>query len=753
MRNISLLKCLISSCCALTLAGTIAAGAQEAGMLRGRVVLDRTGDPLHHAAVLIIELSRRTETDPEGRFEFRNVPPGTYTVLAHLHPLADTRRIVEVPAGGVAELDFRMAIAPVHEEITVTASGREQTTLEAFQAVTSQELFDLVPKAASSLGEVLEGETGVAKRSYGPGSSRPVIRGFDGDRVLILEDGLPTGTLSSQSGDHGEPVNVATVERVEVVRGPATLLYGTNALGGVVNVITGHHQVHHHAHEGLRGFLNASGGSNNALGGASGGLEAGRGNWLFSGTGGGLRTGDYRTPLGQVANSHTGLRSGSGSLARYGERGFFHAGYRLHAGRYGIPVIPLLMHHHHDHQHDGLHHEHDDHAHDHEAEPVDLKFRRHGLRLTAGLRDPAPPFEQFTLHMSYSDWNHRELVDEAVGTEFFNRQLVWRGVFEQRPRANLKGSSGFYGLRRSYRIRGEEQLTPPVRQWALAGFGLEEFSFERVRLQLGGRIETSRYKPQGRIARSFTGFSGSAGAIFPMGSWSSLLASFSHSYRAPAIEELYNYGPHHGNLAFEIGDPGLGRERGLGFELAWRVRSRRLRGELHGFSYRLDDYVYLAPTGHVEHGLVEAVYVQGGARYLGAEARLEAALHRDVWLKLGFDAVDAQLRATRQPLPRIPPARGRVGLDAHWRGLRLRPELVLAAPQSQLYANETRTAGYAVLNLGVGYVWAQSHVLHSFSATVFNAADRLYRNHVSLIKEYAPEIGRGVRFDYTIRFF
>ncbi len=749
MRNISFFKCLIFCFCALALAGTVAAAAEGAGVLRGRVLLDRTGDPLHHAAVLIVELSRRTETDVEGRFEFTNVPPGTYAVIAHLHPLADARRTGEVPAGGVAELDFRMAIGPVHEEITVTASGREQTTLEAFQAVTSRELLDLVPRAASSLGEVLEGEIGVAKRSYGPGSSRPVIRGFDGDRVLILEDGLPTGTLSSQSGDHGEQVNVAAVERVEVVRGPATLLYGTNALGGVVNVITGHHQIHRHAHEGLRGFLTGSGGSNNALGGASGGLEAGRRNWLFSGAGGGLRTGDYRTPLGPVANSHTGLRSGSGSVARYGNRGFFHAGYGLHAGRYGVPSIPLLAHEH-GHEQEGWQDAQENHAH---GEAVDLKFRRHNTHLVAGLRDPAPPFEQFTLHMSYSDWNHKELVEEAVGTEFFNRQLVWRGVFEQRPRANLKGSLGFYGLRRSYRIRGEEQLTPPVRQWALAGFGLEEFSFERVRLQLGGRIETNRYDPQGRIARSFTGFSGSAGAILPVGSWSSLLASFSHSYRAPAIEELYNYGPHHGNLAFEIGNPDLKRERGLGLELAWRVRARRLRSEIHAFSYRLDDYVYLAPTGHIEHGLIEAAYQQAGSRYMGTEARLEAALHGDVWLKLGFDAVDAQLRTTRQPLPRIPPARGRIGLDARWKGFQLRPELVLAAPQSQLYMNETRTAGYAALNLGFGYLWAQTHVLHSFSATVFNAADRLYRNHVSLIKDYAPEIGRGVRFDYTIRFF
>jgi len=716
--------------------------SQSYGALRGRVVLDQTGDPLRHASVLIIEPARKTETDAQGRYEFRDLPPGNYTVVAHMHPLSDLRRTVEVAAGGVAELDFRLKIAPVHEEITVTASGREQTTLEAFQAAASLELLDLAPRAAASLGEVLESQTGVAKRSYGPGSSRPVVRGFDGDRVLILQDGLPTGTLSSQSGDHGEPVDVTAVERVEVVRGPATLLYGANALGGVVNVITGHHQVHRHPHEGVRGFLTGYGGSNNGLGGGSGGFEAGKNRWLFSAAGGGLRTGDYCTPLGPVLNSGTQMQNASGSVARYGVRAFFHAGYGVQQGRYGVPAAGEPLH--------AM--EPDEHEHEHEG-PLELEWRRHNVRWMGGVQNLGTGFDRVTLNLNYSDWNHKELVGGEVGTRFLNRQLTWRGVLEQRDRKLLKGSLGFYGLRRSYRIRGAEQLTPPVSQIALAGFGLEEFTFERLRIQAGGRLETNRYSPRGLPARSFTGLSGSAGLIAPLGGYGSLLAAYNHSYRAPAIEELYNYGPHHGNLAFEIGDPNLKRERGEGLELAWRAHARRLRAEANAFYYLLKDYVYLAPTGQREEGLIQAAYQQADSRYLGAEARLEAALHSDWWLKLSLDYVDAQLRAARLPLPRIPPLRGRVGLDVRWKGFGLQPELTLAAPQSQLYFHETRTPGYAVVNLGCGYTFARRHWLHSFAATVFNASDRLYRNHVALIKEFAPEIGRGVRFSYTIRFF
>jgi len=242
------------------------AAGQANGTIKGKVTVQATGDPLRGANVLVTPLGRGVETSEDGSYQISDVPPGKYEIMAHMHPFSDLRRSVELAAGGAVTADFALIIAPIHEEVTVTAAGREQMPLETFQSVTSLELIDLAPKAASSLGEVLDGEAGIAKRSYGPGTSRPIVRGFDGDRVLILQDGMPSGTLSSQSGDHGEPIDVGTVERVEIVRGPATLLYGTNAIGGAVNVITEHHQEHEHAHDGVRGFLSGVGGTNNAQG-------------------------------------------------------------------------------------------------------------------------------------------------------------------------------------------------------------------------------------------------------------------------------------------------------------------------------------------------------------------------------------------------------------------------------------------------------------------------------------------------------
>ena len=136
-------------------------------------------------------------------------------------------------------LDFQMRLSNIKEEVTVTATGSEQSTFEAFQSVNTVDALTLSRESHPSIGEVLDKEPGVAKRSFGPGSARPVVRGFDGDRVMITQDGASTGSLGSQSADHAEPIDVLSLERIEVVKGPATLLYGSSAVGGVVSQAAG----------------------------------------------------------------------------------------------------------------------------------------------------------------------------------------------------------------------------------------------------------------------------------------------------------------------------------------------------------------------------------------------------------------------------------------------------------------------------------------------------------------------------------
>src|SRR5688572_3281433 len=283
---------LLVICCMFSLQ----AFGQSSATLKGTVTLGDTGQPIHNVLVTIIQLRRTVGTNEQGEYEFQNLPPGRYDVQAHIDRVPDVVRTVQIPASASLTLDFQMQLSGLEEQVTITATGTEQAVSSSIQSVEVIGSVDLAKKSPVSLGEALDGELGVSKRSFGPGTARPVIRGFDGDRVLVLQDGNRVGGLGFQSGDHAEPVNVLTVERVEVVKGPATLLYGSNAIGGVVNAVTGHDS----AHKGANGYLTGVGATNGNQAAGSGGIEFGTEKWLFWGNGGAQRSGDYSTPIGRV---------------------------------------------------------------------------------------------------------------------------------------------------------------------------------------------------------------------------------------------------------------------------------------------------------------------------------------------------------------------------------------------------------------------------------------------------------------------
>src|SRR4029453_14101176 len=295
-------------------------------------------------------------------------------VVATMPAMDGASQAVTVAAGGTAMANFELAIASVRSEVTVTASGREQLTIDAFQTVTSLDALELSQKPAVSLGEALDGQPGVAKRSSGPGSSRPVVRGFDGDRVLVLQDGAPAGGLGFQSGDHAEPINTSTLERVEVLKGPATLLYGSNAIGGVVNAISTETNIHEHTHEGAHGFVSGFGGSNNGLAGGSASFDIGTGNWRIFGNGGAQRTGAYSTREGEVPNTQSRLANGQFGVGRTTDRGYFSGAGGYDDGLYGIA-----------------------------GEDSTIDFRRYNARFTGGLKNMEGAISAFRATVNYTD--------------------------------------------------------------------------------------------------------------------------------------------------------------------------------------------------------------------------------------------------------------------------------------------------------------------------------------------------------------
>ncbi|MEP7212584.1 MAG: TonB-dependent receptor [Acidobacteriota bacterium] len=721
----------------------VAAAFGQNVSITGTVTFGGDKSVLHQATVRIVQLNRTAVTDDSGVYTFTDVPAGRYSVLAHQEGFGDVTRSVVAAAGAAVTADFELQIAGVKEQVTVTASGTEESAFQAIASVSSVDSNKIAERAAVGLGDVVDGEPGVSKRSFGPGNSRPVIRGFDGDRVLVSTDGVRVGSLASQSGDHGEPVDALAVERIEVVKGPATLLYGSNAIGGVVNAISGHDEG---AHPGIRGYFSAIGGINNKQAATSGGLEYGVGSWMFWGNGSGQRTGDYTAggDFGKVVNSFTRNATASGGGGYFGKNAFFNTTYTYYQSRYGIPLD----------------------FREENPELRSLRMRRHDVKFNFGYNDPGLFLNSIKFTADLSDYRHQEMAENVVGTTFNNKVNSFRAMFDQKQFGKWTGRFGFEGFRRDYSTVGNEVLIAgKVIQDSFSAFALQELKYERVTFQFGGRLENNRYRPESTdlIKRDFTGFSGAAGARFALWNGGAFVANYTHSSRAPALEELYNHGPHDGTLSFEIGNPALKMETSDGLDLAIRHQSGRVRAEANFFYYNLKNFVFLAPTGEFDNGtpliggggssgFPIAQYLQGDSRFTGTELSLDVSPHKYLNVLAGLDYVNAELH-DGTPLPRIAPLRGRFGLDVHFGNFSVRPEVVAVADQNNVSVNETRTPGYAIFNTAATYILPGKHYTSIFSVNAFNLTDKLFYNHISFIKDISPEIGRGVRFSYTIRFY
>ena len=709
-------------------------GQTQAGKVTGTVHLGSEDTVLHEVSIQIVELKRTTTTDKSGNFVFDNIPPGRYTIAAHQEGFGDSTKKVDVTAGATATTDFQLAIAGLKEQVTVTGSGVEMSTFESIATVNTMDSTQITSRAAVGLGDVLDNQEGVAKRTGGAGNSRPVIRGFDGDRVKVASDGIGVGSLASQSGDHSEPIDTSSVERIEVVKGPATLLYGSNAIGGVVNAISGHDEG---AHPGLRGYFSGIGSTNNAQGAANGGVEYGRKNWMFWTNAGKQRTGDYKAGgnFGTVHNTYTRNTTGAIGGGYFAKKAFFTTNYSYYTNGYGIPLDIFDSH----------------------PPTRSLRVWRGDLKFNFGYNDADWFVSGIKFTVDFSNYRHQELGDNVVVTTFRNKVNSFRGMFEQKKYGSLTGRFGFEGYNRKFSTVGDEILIDgPVTQNSYSAFGLEEVKRERVTFQFGGRIERNSYNPLKTkyLDRSFTGFSGGAGAKFNLWTGGLFVANFSHGYRAAALEELYNRGPHDGSLLFEVGNQNMKAEVNNGIDFSLRHQNNRFKAEANFYYYAFKNFVFLAPRGTFDagSGLEFADYLQADSRFTGTELSADVTANKYVNVITGFDYVNAQLKDGR-PLPRISPMRAHVGLDLHYQNFSIKPELVAVGRQNRIFTNETPTAGYGTANVTAQYIIPTKHTANIFSLNAYNLNNKLYYNHISFIKDISPEIGRGVRFSYTLRFF
>jgi len=720
----------------LTLACAVQAGAQQGLAVSGTVTNALSGAPVPDAIVIVEALTgnRQTRTGTDGKFSFSNVSPGTYHLLVRLDGFLPSRTDLVV---GTTALTADVQLNPeLHFSEVTSVSPEGKSQFESFQSADVLGGQELTRELKGTLGATLETQPGIALRSFGPGPGRPVIRGLDGDRVLIVQDGLRMGDLSSQSGDHGVNINPAAASRIEVVRGPATLLYGGNAIGGLVNVITS--DIPTAAVRKPTGSATLDLASSAPGGGGGGDMTVGNGKFALHASGSGHRFDDYDSPDGTVPNSFSRSAYGQVGGAYTAEHGYLGASYAYDSTHYGIPFV--------------------------EEGVTNLDPRQHNFTVRGESRDMHGFFDGFRGSFGVRRYKHDELDGEVVATSFVNNTTELEALAHHRNIGRMKGSIGGSFLTRNFSASGEEALSPEVDQRGGAAYVYEEVAATpHLQFQFGGRVDHASFEPKAdEPARDFTNFSGSVGLLLLPTDQTTIAFSFASASRNPALEELYFHGPHPGNNAIENGNPDLDSEHALGFDASVRWRGAKASGEVTFFFNNIDNFIFRQFTGEVdeEEGLPVTVFAQSDGRLLGMESHADVKVHPQVWLEGGLDYVRGEFTNLDQPLPRIPPLRGRAGVRFERNGFQAGGEGIFTAKQDRVYSlsfsgtaiGETPTDGYNLLKLFASYSFAAGGVFNTITARLDNATNELYHNHLNYLKDLAPEIGRNFALVYNVKF-
>jgi iron complex outermembrane receptor protein len=749
---------------AILLATPVGGAAQELGNLTGRVI-NAGGGPATDAEVRILALGLRVEVGESGQFTFPGIPQGEYLVEASSARFGESVERILLLAGQTVSVMLELDPLFQLDELVVSAGPLPVRRSETYQPTSALTGWDLVRDAEASLGETLAEAPGVTASYNGPGSSRPIIRGLGGDRVRILEAGVGSGDVSNQGPDHAVALEPMAAERIEIVRGPATLLYGSGAVGGVVNVIdtriprepetaplTGTVMgLGSSVADELTGAFEVNGGIGSLAWHVSG-LRRRTDDYAIPGfaehqheeeEGHGEEGGDEEEGFGVLENSAIETDRLAIGLSLVGEGGYFGVAVSGLNNDYGVPG--------HGHEEDPP----EEPGHEEEGVVIGLEQRRFDAE---GLwRAASGSIRTVKGRFGYSDYQHTEFEGDEVGTRFTNEQ--WEGRVEVNHSfvEFVDGSFGLQAGGRTFEAFGEEAFIPPSENLTYAGFAFQEFERETVSFQIGARVEgqKARDKSEDRERRE-VGLSFSAGANWSVTEAVSLALTASRSQKIPSIEELFARGPHAATFAFEIGDPDLEVETANSLDLTLRVTEDLFRVEASAFMTAFGQFIYQEFTGEVLEGLNVLVARQGDATFVGGEGSVEFdLLHRGehhLLVEGWGDVVRAELSDSDEPLPRIPPVR--LGGRFRYNGGTFRADLGLTrvATQNSVAPMEEETEGYTTLDFSLGYRLFSGAITHDFVLRGTNLTNQEARNHTSFLKERAPLPGRDIRFMYRVYF-
>lgn len=698
----------------------------------GRIT-DTTGVPLEGVRIIVVDLGRRASSDVSGRYRIGSLPAGTYTLsFSRLGLVPETRRLGLADAP--REVDVRMKAAGIDlAPVQVTATTHATRAQDSPQPTSILEGAELRVSQGTALGDVLEQLPGVRTLSMTTGIGKPVIRGMTHYRVVTLDNGQRTET-QAWGHDHSPNVETAAAERIEVIKGPSSVLYGSDALGGVINVIAPALPDAIDMPRFARGRAILS--YNHNIRGADGTVA-------FEGAAGGFgarlgltsrASGDMRTPSGLLGNTNNRAVAPEIALGYRGARGTASVRYTARDERIEIFDDPVKNPEYSGYQLIATHRA---------AVEATLPVRGAMLQLNGG----------------YEQNFRREFADATAATAdlgLFVRNWTGGAHLNHAPVGPYVGTLGVSGMTSQFQNLGSQTLIPDSDTRSVALFLFEQADFGRWKTMFGARLDQRSLRTDGNArigippqSRSFQAVTGSVGALYRVSEPIALVVNVARGFRAPSAPDLFANGFHEGTRAFERGDPRVGVETSLNADVGVRVSAHDVTGEATAFVNRVSDYIYLRPFGSGGGAFDSLQVVQGDARLAGFEGRVAYRPVDVLTLQVSGDYVRGQNMSANVPLTFVPPLRVLYGARLDRRtpagsvvNAYLTVNFESNMRQTRIDPRDIGPPGYTIAGLGAGTGLLVPRGVLTVDLSLRNALNTSYRSFMSRYKAFALAPGR-----------
>ncbi len=658
------------------------------------------------------------------------------------------------------------------DDVYITSSGIKQYTSESAKPVTVLSGEELQTKMGTTIGDTLKNELGITSQSFGPGVGTPVIRGQSGPRVRVLQNSVGNNDVSSLSPDHANGVNPISAERIEVLRGPSTLLYGNGAIGGIINVID--NRIPEQVPDKLLGgavaqrYDSASDLTSSALK-----LDGGKDKFAFHLDGfyndqnnthiGGQQIDEsaaratdptlegtpvLNNPNGVIPNSNARSRGGSAGASVIGDIGLVGAAINNLENNYGIPPNGTG------------------------GDPVRVQMNQTKYDFKGQLNKPFALSKELRLKFGYTDYKHVELNNGEVATTFLNKTYESRLELEHQPLGIVKGVMGFQSVNSDFSALGAEALVPQSKIDSYGLFAVESFKIKDITYELGLRGEWQGISPETTYSSvSYVPLSGSVSALWDITKQHQLSLGVTQSQRAPQIQELFSNGVHEATMSYEKGDVNLQKEISYNLDLGYKFNTSWMTSELNLFNNWVNDYIYQQQDYRVFNEDLEDFQLicsdpgaclpvlqsaQANAVFRGFEAKTLFPLMQNHYGAIDLTLFGDYTRGTFDQggnVPRMPPLRYGFELSYEKNDITTQARLTRGEAQNDAGENQSNTPGYLLLNLGAQYQLATFHQSEvQLFATGKNMLNENIRNSTSYLRNFAPDPGRsaeiGIRISY-----